>query len=110
MSDGNRPLYRSGLATGIGVVLLAGLVLALIDVIHTGGAPMQVLALWSLLALPPAIGAGVVLAGGNATWGPGWVKKLFGRLREDAELDRNVAGILIAAAVLAGVLVLGVAK
>ena len=41
--------YRSGLATGVGVVLLAGLVLAIVDVVHTGGAPLQVLGLWALL-------------------------------------------------------------
>jgi len=110
MSEGNRPPYRSGMATGLGVVLLAGLVLAIFDVIHTGGAPLQVLALWALLALPPAVGAGLVLAAGNATWGPGWVRRLFARLRDDAELDRAVAAILISAAVLAGVLILGVAK
>lgn len=98
------------MATGLGVVLLAGLVLAIFDVIHTGGAPLQVLALWALLALPPAVGAGLVLAAGNATWGPGWVRRLFARLRDDAELDRAVAAILISAAVLAGVLILGVAK
>ena len=74
MSEGAPPPYRSGLATGVGVVLLAGLVLAIADVVHTGGAPLQVLGLWSLLALPIAIGAGLVLAAGNATWGHGWVR------------------------------------
>jgi choline-sulfatase len=110
MSEGNPPPYRSGLATGVGVLLLAGLVLAIADVAHTGGAPLQVLALWSLLVLPPAIGAGFVLAGGNAAWGVGWVRRLFARLRDDADFDRTVAAILISAAVLAGVLILGVAK
>jgi choline-sulfatase len=98
------------MATGLGVVLLAGLVLAIADVVHTGGAPLQVLALWSLLALPPAIGAGLVLAAGNATWGPGWLRGVFARLRDEPELDRAVAAILISAGVLAGVLMLGVAK
>jgi choline-sulfatase len=110
MSEGNPPPYRSGMATGLGVVLLAGLVLAIADVIHTGGAPLPVLALWSLLALPPAIGAGLVLAAGNATWGPRWLRGVFARLRDDPELDRAVAAILISAAVLAGVLILSVAK
>ncbi|HEU4614284.1 MAG TPA: sulfatase-like hydrolase/transferase, partial [Kofleriaceae bacterium] len=98
------------MATGLGVVLSAGLVLAIADVIHTGGAPLQVLALWSLLALPPALGAGLVLAAGNATWGAGWVRRVFARLRDDAALDRAVAAVLIAAVVLAGILILGVAK
>src|SRR6185369_2181876 len=110
MSEGNPPPYRSGLATGVGVLLLAGLVLAIVDVVHTGGAPLQVLALWSLLALPPAIGACLVLAAGNATWGQGWLRRVFARLRDDAELDKTVSAFLIAAVALAGVLALGVAK
>ena len=110
MSDGNPTPYRSGMATGVGVVLLAGLVLAIADVVHTGGAPLQVLALWSLLVLPVAIGAGVVLAAGNATWGTGWVRRFFMRLHDEPDLDRAIAATLISAAVLAGVLILGVAK
>jgi choline-sulfatase len=105
--------YRSGMATGLGVVLLAGLVLAIADVVHTGGglgpvAPL--LALWSLIALPIAIGVGLVLGAGNATWGDGWVRGVFARLRDDDELDRSVSAVLVAAAVLGGVLALGVAK
>ncbi|HUS32915.1 MAG TPA: sulfatase-like hydrolase/transferase [Kofleriaceae bacterium] len=111
MSEGAPPPpYRSGLATGAGVVLVAGLVLAIADVVHTGAAPLQVLGLWSLLTLPVAIGAGLVIAAGNATWGSGWVRRLFRRLSEDDELDRTVSAILIAAVVVAGVLILGVAK
>lgn len=110
MSDGSPPPYRSGLATGVGIVLIAGLVLAIVDVVHTGGAVLPVLGLWSLLALPAAIGTGLVLAGGNATWGPGWIRRLFARLRDDAELDRNVAAALMSAAALAGVLVLVIGK
>jgi choline-sulfatase len=110
MSEGATPPYRSGLATGIGVVLCAGLALALVDVAHTRGAPLQVLGLWALLALPPALATGLVLGAGNATWGPGWVRGLFRRLRDDAALDRAIAAILISAAGLAGVLVLVVAK
>ena len=110
MTAGAPPPYRSGLATGLGIVLSAGLVLAVSDVVHAGGAPLQVLALWALLALPPALGAGLVLAAGNATWGVGWVRRAFRTLREDPALDRAVAAILIAAALLAGVLILGVAK
>lgn len=98
------------MATGLGVVLIAGLVLALVDVAHAGGAPLQVLALWSLLALPLAIGCGLVLAGGNATWGAGWLRRTFQRLRADAALDRAVTAILISGAALAGVLIVGIAK
>ena len=113
MSDGSPPPYRSGMATGLGVVLPAGLVLGLADVVHSGGgvAPAPaLLGLWSLLALPMAIGIGLVLGAGNATWGPGWVRGTFRRLRDDAELDRAIAAVLIAAAIVGGVLVLGVGK
>ena len=102
--------YRSGLATGVGVVLLAGLVLGIADVVHTGGAMLPVLGLWALVALPMAIGAGLVLGAGNATWGVGWVRALFRRLREDAALDKAVAAILVAAAVVGGVMVIVVSK
>jgi choline-sulfatase len=107
------PPYRSGMAAGLGAVLAAAAVLAAVDAVHTGGGAGHLpalLALWALLALPPAIFAGLVLGAGNATWGTGWVRRLAGRLREDAELDRTVAAALVAAAVLAGVLVLGIAK
>ncbi|MEO6775787.1 MAG: sulfatase-like hydrolase/transferase, partial [Kofleriaceae bacterium] len=110
MSDGTPPPYRSGLATGLGLFLVAGLVLALVDVAHAHGGTLALLGLWSVLAVPLAIGTGLVLAAGNATWGPGWVRGLFGRLRDDRELDITVAAVLIATAVLGGVLALGVAK
>jgi arylsulfatase A-like enzyme len=63
-----------------------------------------------LYALPVAIGAGLVLGAGNAQWGDGWVRGLFRKLRTDAQLDASVAAILIAAAVIAGAVVLVVAK
>ncbi|HET9991538.1 MAG TPA: sulfatase-like hydrolase/transferase, partial [Kofleriaceae bacterium] len=110
MSDGTPPPYRSGLATGLGLFLVAGLVLALADIAHAHGGALALLGLWSLLALPLAFGSGLVLGAGNATWGPGWVRALFRRLREDRELDITVAAVLIAAAVLGGVLAIGVAK
>jgi choline-sulfatase len=101
------------MATGIGVVLLAGLVLAVADIAHTGGgigfAP-ALLALWAIIAVPVALGTGLVLGAGAATWGAGWVRGLFRKLREDGETDRAVAAILIAAAVLGGVLALAVGK
>lgn len=107
------PPYRSGMATGLGVVLLAGLVLALVDVAHTGGGlgPLPpLLALWSLIAAPLAIATGLILGAGNATWGAGWVRGAFGRLRDDPELDRAVSAALIAAALLGGLFVLGIAR
>ncbi|TMQ12361.1 MAG: hypothetical protein E6J90_31860 [Deltaproteobacteria bacterium] len=101
------------MATGLGVVLLAGAVLGLADVAHTRGGPGPVpplLALWALIALPIALGVGLVLGAGNATWGAGWVRGGFRRLRDDPDLDRAVAAMLIAAAVVGGVFVLGIAK
>ena len=92
-------------------MLLAGLVLGLADVVHTGGglspAP-ALLGLWALLALPIAIGTGLVLGAGNRTWGAGWLRGVFRKLRDDAELDRAVAATLIAAVVMAAVLAVGV--
>src|SRR5207237_7300461 len=88
------PPYRSGLATGFGVVLAAGAALGVVDVVHTGGdghpAP-PLLALWALIALPMAVGVGLVLGAGNATWGDRWVRRAFRRLRHDAPLDRAIA-------------------
>jgi arylsulfatase A-like enzyme len=112
MSEGSPP-YRSGMAAGLGVVLAAGTALAAVDAAHTGGGSGHLpvlLALWALLALPLAIYAGLVLGAGNATWGPGWVRGLVRRLREDDALDRSVSAVLIAAVVLAGVLALAIAK
>src|SRR5207302_159967 len=68
------------------------------------------LGLWALLALPVAIAAGLVLAAGNATWGAGWLRGAFGKLRANPELDRAVAAILIAAAIVGGVLAIVVSK
>lgn len=102
--------YRTGMATGVGVVLLAAFALGLADVAHTGSALGPLLALWAVIALPLALGAGLVLGAGNATWGAGWVRGAFRRLRADDELDRAAAAALIAAAVLGAALVLGVAR
>ena len=113
MSEASPPPYRSGMAAGLGVVLLAGVVLAVVDLVHTGGdlgrVPVQ-LALWALIALPLAVYAGLVLGAGNAIWGPRWVRGFARRLRDDAELDRRVSAALVASAVLGGVLALAIAK
>ena len=98
------------MATGLGVVLAAGLVLAVVDVGHAGGGLLPLLGLWALYALPVAIGVGLVLGAGNAQWGEGWVRGLFRRLREDPALDKAVAAVLIAIGVIGGILVLVIAK
>lgn len=110
MADGTPPPYRSGLATGVGLFLIAGAVLAVVDVAHAHGGGLALLGLWALVSLPLAIGTGLVLAGGNATWGPGWVRGVFRRLRDDRDLDIAVSAVLVAAVIVAGVLALGVAK
>lgn len=103
--------YRAGMAAGLGVVLFAGLVLGLADVVHTGGAAaLPVLGLWSLIALPIALGSGLVLGAGNATWGDGWVLGAFRRLRDDRALDRQIAGGLLAAVIVGAVFVIGLGK
>ncbi|HEY1811518.1 MAG TPA: sulfatase-like hydrolase/transferase [Kofleriaceae bacterium] len=114
MADGTPPPYRapyrSGLATGAGVVLAAAAIVAIADIVHAHGGVLALLGLYALIALPIAIGTGLVLGAGSATWGDGWVRALFRRLRDDAELDRAVSAILVAAALAGGVLALGVAK
>jgi arylsulfatase A-like enzyme len=105
--------YRAGMATGAGAVLIAGLVMLIVDVVHTGGGLLALPALaglWAVVTLPLALAVGVVLGAGNATWGVGFVRAGLARLRRDRDLDRAVAGALIAAAVVAGVLVLVVAR
>ncbi|HEU0036876.1 MAG TPA: sulfatase-like hydrolase/transferase [Kofleriaceae bacterium] len=105
----DRGSYRTGFATGLGVVLVAGLVLAIVDVVHTG-VVMPVLGLWALVALPIGLAIGIVLAAGNAQWGTGWVRGVFRKLREEPELDRAIAAVLIAAAIAGGILAYGVAR
>jgi arylsulfatase A-like enzyme len=97
------------MATGIGVVLAAALVLAIADVVHTGAGALAVLGLWALYALPAAVAVGLVLGAGNAQWGHGWIRRFFATLRRDPELDRSVAMGLIVGVVLAGVLAIAVA-
>ncbi|MGE0398693.1 MAG: sulfatase [Kofleriaceae bacterium] len=98
------------MATGVGVVLSAALVVAIADVVHTGGAALAVMGLWAVIALPVAVGVGIVLGAGNATWGEGWVRGAFRSLREDAALDKRLAAILLAAAALGGVLAIVIGK
>ncbi|MBA3455462.1 MAG: sulfatase-like hydrolase/transferase [Deltaproteobacteria bacterium] len=113
MSDSSPPPYRCGFATGVGIVLCAGLVVGLADVVHTGGgvgfAP-ALLGLWALFVIPLALATGLVLGAGNATWGVGWIRGGLRRLAEDPELDRRVSAILIAASVIGAVFILVIAK
>lgn len=113
MSASSSSPYRSGLATGAGLVLGAGALLAITDVAHTGGgvgfAP-ALLGLWALIVLPVALATGLVLGAGNATWGAGWIRGGLRRLRDEPDLDRAVAAALIAATIVGGVLALGVGK
>ncbi|HEX4454406.1 MAG TPA: sulfatase-like hydrolase/transferase [Kofleriaceae bacterium] len=110
MIEGSPPPYRSGFATGVGVVLTAALIVALVDIAHARGGALALLGLYALIALPLAAGSGLVLGAGNATWGAGWVRGVFDKLRGDRELDRAVSGVLVAAALVGGVLALGIAK
>jgi choline-sulfatase len=110
MVEGSPPPYRSGFATGIGVVFAAAVVVAIVDIAHAHGGALALLGLYALIALPIAIGSGLVLGAGNATWGAGWVRGLFQHLRNDRERDVSVAAALVAAALAGGVLALGIAK
>lgn len=100
------------MATGLGVVLLAGLILGLVDIVHTGGgvgfAP-ALLGLWALIALPFALFVGLVLGAGNAQWGTGWIRRFFAKLSENTELDRSVYAGLCTAVLLCAILAVTVA-
>ncbi|HEY5934184.1 MAG TPA: sulfatase-like hydrolase/transferase, partial [Kofleriaceae bacterium] len=102
--------FGDGIAAGLGLVLASGLVVAIADLIHAGGGGLSLFGVWALIALPIALFVGVTLGAGNVTWGPGWVRGVFRKLREDAELDKVVAGILIAAVIVGGVMAFGVSK
>lgn len=101
--------YRSGLAAGVGAVLSAGVILAVIDCIHARGGGLALVGLWALLALPLGVGVGLVVGAGNATWGPAWIRRGYRRLCSDSELDRAVAAALLSAAVMAAVFVVAIA-
>lgn len=102
--------YRSGMASGLGVVLAAGLIMGIADVVKTGGGALAVLGLWALVAIPLAIGVGIVLAAGNATWGTGWVQRGLAALRDDDQLDKQVAALMLASVALAAVFIKLAAK
>ena len=110
MADESGSPYRTGMATGVGLALVAGLIVALADVVHTGAFAPALLGLWAVIVLPFALGLGAVLAAGNATWGVGWVRGLLRKLREDRGLDIAVSASVVAAAVLGAVFALVVAK
>ena len=98
------------MATGLGVMLLAGFALAIGDAIHTGDGALAVFGLWAIVALASGLGMGIVLAGGNGLWGVGWVRRLFRKLHDEPDFDRQVVTILITAAAMGGVLAVVVAK
>ena len=101
--------YQTGLAAGVGTVLSAGAILAAVDIAHAHGGGLALAGLWAVLALPIALAAGLILGAGNATWGQSWIRRGLHRLSDDAELDRTIAAAMLAAAVLAGVLIVVIA-
>jgi choline-sulfatase len=102
--------FGAGIAAGLGLVLGSALVVAVADLIHAGGGGLALFGVWALIALPLALFVGVTLGAGNLTWGRGWVRGMFRKLRDDAELDKLVAGVLIAAVIVGGVMAFGVSK
>lgn len=103
--------YRDGIAAGLGCGLAAGLVIGLVDVVLTLGAPggagfaPALIALWLVPGLVIGLGAGVVAAAVKATWGDGAIGAALARLRRDRQLDIEAAGVVLAAAVAAVVLI-----
>jgi arylsulfatase A-like enzyme len=103
---------RAGVATGLGA---AG-VMALIDggnAIKSGanlGVLLPLLALWLSLGLGLSAGLTVLLGATNATWGEGFIRRAFAALRDDTELDRSVASVMLAVALTALLMIVAVAK
>src|SRR5215208_206643 len=103
--------YRDGILAGIGTCLLAGLVVAIIDILYTlsgGGSAAAIpaiLALWAVPSLPLGVATGLVAAAVKATWGDGAVGAGLARLRRDRALDIEAAGAVLAAGLAALLLV-----
>jgi len=99
--------YRDGILSGLGCSLLAGLIVAGIDVARTagGGAGLgfapALLALWAVPSLGLGLVVGLISAAVKATWGDGAVGAARARLRRDREADRTATAVALAAAVMA---------
>lgn len=102
--------YVSGFAAALGCFLPVALVLAILDVMHAGAGAAPILGLWALVSLPFALVVGLVLGAGNATWGDGFVRRGMRALRDKPDLDRTIAGAMMASAFVAGVIALVISK
>ncbi len=101
--------YRDSLAAGLAAALVAGAVVALVDALlasgrcsDCGGAGSLLPVVFGLYAVPAlvvGVACGLVAGGFRATYGPGALGRAYRRLRADPEVDRQVAGGLLAAAV-----------
>ncbi|MEZ4367038.1 MAG: hypothetical protein R2939_12240 [Kofleriaceae bacterium] len=108
--------YQRGLATGVGAGVAGGALMTLVDVVltsrHAGGfgfAP-ALAALWLPLGVGVGLGLGVWLGAAIATWGDRPLRRGLRALRADRALDVGVAGALLAAVAVAGVLIVVVFK
>ena len=105
----HRPV-RDGLLAGAGAALVAGLLLALIDVALAARGPagpgvaLTVLSLWAAPVLAFAGFAAAVGAGFGSAFGP----RPWARLRERPSLDRELAAAVLAATLLLIVLSIGI--
>src|SRR5262245_35723796 len=103
-----RPV-RDGLVAGAGCALVAGLVLAIVDVLLAARGPAglgvapTVLGLWAL----PVLGFAAFAAAVGAGFGSAFGARPWARLRERPSLDRDVAAAVLAAALLLIVLSIG---
>jgi arylsulfatase A-like enzyme len=91
-------VYRRGLAAGVGAGLAAALMLAVIDIVRSGGwaAAGQLLGLWLAFGLLFGAPFGLFLGAGNATFGSGFVRRGFARLAAARDTDLAVSGALVA--------------
>jgi arylsulfatase A-like enzyme len=105
--------YRAALGRSLGVVLLAGLVLAVLDGVAAAGATpgastlgvvAKSVGLYAWPVLAAALAAGLVAGAFTATFGPGALRRGVAALRRDRARDREAT-----AAVLAGFFVAAIA-
>lgn len=96
-------VYRRGLAAGVSSGLGAGLLLGIADVALAGGAAAiaQIVGLWLAYGLVIGVPFGLILGGGSATFGQGFVRRGLRRLADQRETDTTIT-----AAILAGMIVL----
>jgi arylsulfatase A-like enzyme len=116
-ADGPFNCYRDSLAAAVVAALIAGLVVAAIDVTlaagrgsaGAGSIALLVVGLYAWPALAAGVFAGLVAGAVRATFGEGALARAWRHLRDDRDADARIAAALLAAGAAAGVYALFVA-